>query len=418
MATVKYLLKRPQAVSKTAIEVVLIDGRDCYMRIPAGISINPKHWKKSRERVHFVHSADSDCIAHNNLLNGKKGEMGYKENVLDIYLQAKKEGIKLDRADLIERLEPKQVESFNMWQLWDKFLESKKGIFKHHSFVKFGSLKGHLEAFEKKQEMSFNLDTITDITMEDLQTFMYNEQNLNTQSTSKYIGIFKIFLNWCVKRKHTVNSDFRNFIATTQPDTLKVIMSNDDLQLIRLAEIDKGYLQNTQSLFLLACLTGLRYSDFSRINKQHLKKDSEGYTLSIRQQKTEEYIDIPLTPEAADICLKLIDGSVHPISNQNMNTYVKELCKLAGIDEPFEKHIYKGRDKTVQIVPKYELVSTHTGRRTFCTNLLNSGIPAEVVMQFSGHRDYKSFSKYVNIPKKAQMKAVRESLNRSYLKIA
>ena len=417
MATVKYQLKRPKALNKTAIEVVLIDGRECYMRIPTSISINPKHWKKANG-VHYVHSADPACIVHNDYLKGKTGEMGFKEKVLDTYLQANKDGEKLDRAKLIEKLEPKQVESFNMWQIWDKFIESKKGIFKHHSFVKFGSLKGHLEAFEKKQEMPFNLDTIDDITMEDLQTFMYNEQNLNTQSTSKYIGIFKIFLNWCVKRKHTTNSDFRNFTATTQPDTLKVIMTNDDLQAIRAAEIDKDYLSNTRSLFLLACLTGLRYSDFSRINKQHLKKDSEGYTLSIRQQKTEEYIDIPLTPEAAEICLKLIDGSIHPISNQKMNTYVKELCKLSEIDESFEKHIYKGRDKTVQIVPKYELVSTHTGRRTFCTNLLNSGIPAEVVMQFSGHKDYKSFAKYVNIPKKAQMKAVRESLNRSYLKIA
>ncbi len=290
MATVKYQLKRPKANKKTRVEVVLIDGRDCYMRIPTNISVNPDHWKKTREGLHFVHSADPECIAHNNFLKGKKGEMGFKEKVFDIYMQAKKEGIKLERKDLVERLSPKQVESFTMWQLWEKFLESKKGIFKHHSFVKFGSLKGHLEEFEKKHTL-FNLDTIDESTMEDLQSFMYNQRNLNTQSTSKYLGIFKIFLNWSVKRKHTANTDFRNFTATTQPDTLKVIMTNDDLQMIRSVEIDRDYLKNVRSLFLLACLTGLRYSDFSRINKQHLKKDSEGYTLSIRQQKTEEYIE-------------------------------------------------------------------------------------------------------------------------------
>ncbi len=126
----------------------------------------------------------------------------------------------------------------------------------------------------------------------------------------------------------------------------------------------------------------------------------------------------PLTPEAADICLKLIDGSVHHISNQKMNTYVKELCEKAEIKEPFEKHIYKGRDKTVLVVPKYELISTHTGRRTFATNLLSRGVPAEVVMNFTGHRDYKSFSKYVNIPKRTQMEVVKKALLNTTLKIS
>jgi len=106
----------------------------------------------------------------------------------------------------------------------------------------------------------------------------------------------------------------------------------------------------------------------------------------------------------------LNEGDLHSITNQRMNKYVKELCKLAEINEPFEVHRYKGRVKETGTVEKHELVTTHTGRRTFATKLLSKGVPAEIVMTFTGHRDYKSFSKYVNIPRKTEMQIVRKAL--------
>jgi integrase len=154
----------------------------------------------------------------------------------------------------------------------------------------------------------------------------------------------------------------------------------------------------------------LRYSDFSRIGKQHLKKTDDGYVLEIRQEKTDDFVNIPLTGESLKTVNDLISGTIHPITNQKMNSYVKDLCEVAEINEPFEVHSYKGREKQTETVPKYKLVTTHTGRRTFSTRLLSRGVPAEVVMKFTGHKDYKSFIKYVNIPKEAEMKIVRKAL--------
>jgi len=65
---------------------------------------------------------------------------------------------------------------------------------------------------------------------------------------------------------------------------------------------------------------------------------------------------------------------MRPISNQKMNKYVKELCELAELDEQFEVNTFKGKIKTTTFQPKHELVSTHTGRRTFATNLLLKGL--------------------------------------------
>jgi len=154
----------------------------------------------------------------------------------------------------------------------------------------------------------------------------------------------------------------------------------------------------------------LRYSDYSRINKEHLKFKEGVHHLRIRQEKTEQFIDIPLISESLIITQKLIKGEIHPISNQKMNNYVKELCKLAELNDLQEVHTYVGKEKKTQVIEKHNLITTHTGRRTFATDLLQRGVDAGIVMQFTGHKDYKSFSSYVNIPKQTQMKIVRDAL--------
>ncbi len=85
------------------------------------------------------------------------------------------------------------------------------------------------------------------------------------------------------------------------------------------------------------------------------------------------------------------------ISNQNFNKYLKELCKDAGIDEQTEIIPYKGAEKISNFYPKHELISAHTGRKTFATLSLEKGISAETVMGITGHSDYKSFQRYIKV---------------------
>lgn len=410
MAKISLSLKTPSA-PKSQIWATLSDGRGINYKLYPGITINPKHWSKTYKKVL---SADPQAVVHNEKL------LSFTNRALKIYNDAIEEGKQPDAEYIRNKMKPVEEEKpLFFWQLWEVFLESKKGQFKPHSFVKFGSLKTHLEKFEKAQKSKLDIEKITQELLEDFQTFLYNDRNLNTQSSSKYIGIFKIFLNWCVKRRHTENIDWKYFTPIRQPDTLKVIITESELEAIRGLDLSgKNHLANVRELFVLSCLIGLRYSDYSRINKGHLKTDAEGNPiLQIRQQKTEDIVELPLTPEAHSIVKRLLEGKVHSISNQKMNTYVKDLCQEAKINEPFEKITYKGRDKEIKTVKKWELISTHTGRRTFATNLLNRGVPAEVVMKFTGHRDYKSFAKYVNIPKRTEMEIVRNALLSSHLKI-
>ena len=96
------------------------------------------------------------------------------------------------------------------------------------------------------------------------------------------------------------------------------------------------------------------------------------------------------------------------ISNQRMNDYIKELGELCGIKEPTTVTYYSGNKRTDEVFPKHELLGTHTGRRTFICNALALGIPANVVMKWTGHADYKSMQPYIDVANKIKV----ESMNK------
>ena len=76
---------------------------------------------------------------------------------------------------------------------------------------------------------------------------------------------------------------------------------------------------------------------------------------------------------------------------------LKELGELAEINEPIRETYNKGNERIDEVTPKYALLSTHAGRRTFICNALALGIPAQVVMKWTGHSDYKAMKPYIDI---------------------
>lgn len=409
MATTQLLLKDPKAKGVTRIICVLTDGRQTRIKIQSDYSVKPGQWGKKKS-VSSTHPNSAEMNAH--LLE-------FKNKILNIYLSAKAEGLIANAEYIREQLRPKkEVVNANVqfWQVWTEYLESKKHNFKERSFVKFQALENHLKGFETYSKIPLHLNLMNADIFGRLQDYFYKvpnkEKGLNTQTTAKYIELFKMFLNWAVKQKYTDNTGFQEFKAIQQPDTLKIVLTKEDIEKINKAPLaGKNYLANVRDLLILSTLTGLRYSDYTRIKAEHIKQYEDGFkTLRIRQEKTNEFVEIPLIEEAEVLINKLISGETHPVSNQRMNTYVKELCKLAEVDELFEVHKFQGKQKVTKRVPKHELITTHTGRRTFATNLMLRGVPETTVMKYTGHKDYKSFMKYVNIPKNAEMNIIKMAL--------
>ena len=96
------------------------------------------------------------------------------------------------------------------------------------------------------------------------------------------------------------------------------------------------------------------------------------------------------------------------ISNQKMNEYIRELGKLASINELVRQTHYKGNERIDEVFPKHELLSTHCGRRTFVCTALSLGIPVNVIMKWTGHSDYKSMKPYIDVADDIKAKAMKK----------
>ncbi|MEO9872922.1 tyrosine-type recombinase/integrase [Ekhidna sp.] len=400
MSTVNFFLKDSKA-KKTAITALIVDGRNYRKKVYTGISINPKHWSKNRKRVL---SSEPKAVAYNNDLDRIGGLLE------DSYRKAKREGIEATTEYFKSVLEPARVRVLSSWEIYDEFLEAKKSI--PSSYEKYVTLKKYLNDFEKFRRKKLLINDFDHIVLEEFQNYFLNHTELKNGSIKRYFGFLKSFLNWSLSRAYLENRNFQLFKPISQPDTLKIILTDEEIQKIIDTDLgEKKYLANVRELLILSCDTGLRFSDYTRIDIQHIKKDEDGdLNLALRNKKTNHLIWLPLlTKRSEKIVERIIDGEIRPISNQKMNDYVKELGMLCGIDEPFEIDSFKGKKTISEVKPKYELMSTHIGRRTFATKYYLQEVPAEIIMHYTGHKDYKSFLQYINIPKRSYKNLMKKA---------
>ena len=218
----------------------------------------------------------------------------------------------------------------------------------------------------------------------------------------KQLGFLKWFLRWSTTKGFNTSTAFLSFKPKLKSTTKKIIfLTNDELNKLQNYKIPeaKQYLERVRDVFLFQCFTGLRYSDVYNLKRSDIKPDS----IEVTTIKTADSLVIEFNDHSKSIIEKYKnihfenDKALPVISNQKMNDYLKELAELAGIDEPIRESFYKGNERIDTVSPKYALLGTHAGRRTFICNALALGIPPHVVMKWTGHSDYKAMKPYIDI---------------------
>jgi len=167
---------------------------------------------------------------------------------------------------------------------------------------------------------------------------------------------------------------------------------------------DAAALEKTRDMFCFCAFTSLRYSDMAALQRT----DISGDYIYITTQKTNDRLPINLNKYAKAI-LEKYKGQKFPnnqalpvISNQRMNEYLKEVCELCEINTPITRVVVRAGQRVQETQPKYDLVGTHAGRRTFICFALSNGIPPQVVMKWTGHSDYKAMKPYIDIAEKVK----------------
>ena len=266
------------------------------------------------------------------------------------------------------------------------------------TYKNFVVLKNHLIDFDE----NIKVDNFNEKKLNDYIYFLRDTKSMRNSSIAKQMQLLKWFLRWALKKGYTTNTSFESFRPKFKTTQKKVIfLTWEELTKLRDYQIPatKQYLERVRDVFLFTCFTGLRYSDAYNLKLSDIKGD----WIEVTTVKTADSLTIELNDHSRAILEKYKDvhfegEKVLPvISNQKMNDYLKELCKLAEIDEPVRETYYKGNERIDEVTPKYELIGTHAGRRTFICNALSLGIPAQVVMKWTGHSDYKAMKPYIDV---------------------
>lgn len=445
MATNFYLDKRPARTTKTGgVDIrVSISIKGARYMTTTGFKVSPAKWDATKQQAKkgatngdgpswaAVNSALSKIAEHftryesDAITNGRTPS---REDIKTEYIKTFcPEGAK--KVTARRASSPAAAPDLSFWGCYSIFIRETavKNQWTDATHEKFAALRQHLERFRK----NITFETFDEAGLVAFVSFLKDGDGLKNSTILKQVDFLKWFLRWAAAKGYNKTTDFQTFTPKLKTAVKKVVFLEwEELMRVYNYEIPKSKTEVTltaadgeqytkivhyakslalsRDIFCFSCFTSLRYSDAMNLKRA----DLNGESLTITTIKTADTITIELNKYAQAILAKYADepnlgGYVFPrITNQRMNIYVKDVCELCEINQPITKTYYRGSTRYDEVQPKYEYIGTHTGRRTFICNALMLGIPAEIVMKWTGHADYKSMKPYVDVTSGAKAKAM------------
>ena len=407
-----FFLKKPKATNETLVCMSF-----CYNNIRLIYSttqnIHPKFWnaktQRARENRSFPEYPD---------FNAYLEKLGTE--TLNFYRQCFING-QLPTPDQIRehlslnvtfraKLEPKAAKP-TLFQFMEQSINEKKNSLSYGTTKTHTTTLNHLKNYAKERKIKLDFQHITIEFFYDFVQYLYAPpRELGANYAAKNIEILKQFLGEASEREYNENKAYlsKKFRISKEP-VYDIHLSETELkQLLDLDLSDKpiGY-KTVRDLFLIGCYTGLRFSDWSKVNPNQIQILDGVEFIKVTPDKTNKPVSIPLHHIVTTI-FKVYKGVLpKSLVNQTTNRYLKELGEIAGFTEKITFTTNKAGKRIDIEKPKFELIGTHTARRSFATNAYLSGIEPLDIRSITGHKTEKEFLKYIKVD--ADKQAVRIS---------
>lgn len=353
-----------------------------------------------------------------NIINKRLNEMQGVVNAYDLYCIGNselpvKDELKRRMSEMLGKgtTQPNATECKTLLNIFDEFVADcgQGNDWTPATYEKFAAMRKHLLGFNAEP----NFEMFDEKGLTAYVVYLRDIKKMRNTTIGKQLGFLKWFLRWATAKEYNSNNAFTTFRPKLKSTEKRVVfLTWDELMTVYTFDIpeSKQYLARVRDVFCFCCFTSLRYSDVFNLKRSDIKGDS----IQITTVKTSDSLTIELNKYSRAILDKYADGpfkgnkALPVISNQRMNDYIKELGELCEIDEPQSVTYYVGNKRVDEVYPKYELLGTHAGRRTFICNALSLGIPAQVVMKWTGHSDYKAMKPYIDIADKIKADAMNK----------
>ncbi len=373
--------------------------------------IHPKFWNFKEHEVRKSHPNSPEL---NHWLKGIKTYVAKLE--LEWIKKHSSEGIvpipppsyyKENLKKLFTKTTKEERESHNQktfWGFYDKFLTRMKSGTRVHlskgtpmapkTIFQFENLKRHLENFQRSKKMTIEFEKIDITFYNDFVEYLTTKLELGPNTIAKLITNLKVYLRESFDEGVSNNNIYSNrrFRAVGIESQAIYLKPKEIKEIIDLDLSESKRLEKIRDMFIICCYTGLRYSDIVKIKPEHI----EGGMILKMQEKTKDRVAIPIRKEVKELLIKH-DYSLYKISNQKYNQYLHEVVKKCdGLQQIVEISKVKGGKQLLIKKYKWELVTSHTARRSFATNeFMKKDLTLRDIMSITGHKTEKSFYKYI-----------------------
>ncbi len=280
------------------------------------------------------------------------------------------------------------------------------------------AIKGFKAIFERFQSFKNKQYDFNDITIDFYNQFTgyLTKLDYSPNTIGRHIKHLKAIMHQARDEGYHKNTEIDNkAFRILKKKVDNIYLSEAELQkMYNLDLSDKPHYDLARDVFLVGCYTAQRFSDYSKINKNSIK----GNFIELIQKKTQEKVIIPIRPELKAI-LEKYDYNLPKSYEQKVNKYIKDVGKLAKINEIIQTENTRGGLIIKKDIPKYNLIKTHTARRSGATNMYLAGIPSIDIMKITGHKTESEFLKYIKVSKKetAQNLALHPYFNKPLMKV-
>jgi integrase len=404
MATINFYLKEPKAATATPI-YLQIHSHGKKSKWYFNLLIEPRNWNfKKQETKGAVNSPELNEV----LRNYKDAALKLATNRTDV------QAIKTELNKMfVQSNEPEPERAINdiytFKDTYFKILPHQKGQKKGEKVTQ-STINTYKQSFEIYRQFSEHTGTSLEFQNIDFDFFIAFVEYLETvrkfraNTVSKHVSRLKTFLNVATELGHNTYSAYRSKHFNAPKETANnIYLSENELQtMFELDLSNKPYLDRVRDMFLIGAYTGLRFSDFSTLQRANFRTIGNDRVIDIQTTKTGAIVTIPILPIAGKIFDKYTENRKlqlpKTITNQKFNEYLKELGKLIPeLKEPFALKRKIGGISTVSNVLKWQLLTTHTARRSFATNMYILGVPVSIIMAITGHKTERSFYTYIQM---------------------
>jgi len=412
MKMVQFFIQSKSEEDQASIYTRVRFGRKMDLRVRTNLIVQTNKWDSDKGWVKNARTSELKELVVS------LSELKYR--IEESYLHAERTGVTVNKEWLMNLINPIQETKnenklpLTLVEYFDYYIKVKESTAAKESVKKWSSVRQKIIAFQKSSRSVVLLKEVNEQFRIDFEDFCKKKQKLSANYFERVLSFIKTICKHAGQNNIDISPQLHGLRAKKEA-VHKIYLTREEIELLHKSTMPNADLENSKDWLVISCNTAQRISDFMNFKKSDMVDIVDGsnriQAIKITQQKTGKLLEIPLFKMVREILDKRGGEFPEAISDQRYNTNIKKICQLVGINEVvFGSKMDKVTKRLVTgYFPKFELASSHIGRRSFATCQYGH-LPNTHIMAYTGHSTEKQVLAYIGKPQAEVSKLSIEKL--------